>query len=154
MSAHFTLRELRCKDGSGVPAHLVGNAERLMASLEVIRAADGGRGLKVVSGYRSPAWNAKKQGARLSRHMTAEAADVRPIVRVGGVAVPWLLVRDKRSVIAAFHEMVLRMVQEGELPDVGGVGLYPGAWLHIDVRPRLGGHLAQWTGYGIGSEVA
>lgn len=152
MSKHFPASEFACKDGTRVPPHLEPNREHLCASLEVIRAADGARGLEVVSGYRTAAYNRKKQGAAQSRHVTAEAADVRPIIRLMGVRVPWALVRNKREVIRVFHEMILRMCQEGELPGIGGVGVYP-SWVHVDVRPKPpSGHLARWEGAGFGAE--
>lgn len=149
MSAHFSLRELRCKDGTDVPPEFIANAEALMSQLELIRAADG-RPIEVVSGYRTEAWN-KGRGVSGSRHLRALAADIRPIIKVAGVRVPWSLVVGKARIIREFHEMILRMCQEDELKLIGGVGVYPG-WVHCDIRPKPDGHLARWSGVGLGSE--
>lgn len=150
MSAHFTLAELACKDGTHVPPEFLANAEALISQLELIRAADG-RPIQVVSGYRTEAYN-KGRGVPGSRHLRALAADIRPVIKVGGVRVPWPLVVGKERIIREFHDMILRMCQEDELKLIGGLGYYGSAWAHVDVRPKPDGHLARWQGTGFGSE--
>lgn len=107
LSPHFSAREFRCKDGS---EHAI--APALIAMLEAIRAHFGAP-VTITSGYRSPAWNAKVGGARRSRHLTGEAADIR-VARMSPTAVyAW----------ADAHFAA------------GGIGLYR-SWVHVDCRPR------------------
>lgn len=70
LTAHFSAAEFKCKDGTYRPPPC-----RLLAVLEAIRAISG-RPLPIVSGYRSPLWNAKVGGASNSFHLRAEAADI------------------------------------------------------------------------------
>jgi hypothetical protein len=150
LTPHFDLSEFACKDGTPVPGVLVPTCTRLAFQLENVRPPDG---LEVVSGYRSLAWNTKVGGAKESRHMRAEAADVRPVVRVAGVRVPWALVPNKRARIAALLGDVNRAVADGRA-EFGGIGIYAGKWLHLDIRERpADGHIARWEGTGIGAEV-
>lgn len=121
-----------------------------MTQLEVVRPPDG---LEIVSGYRTPSWNREKGGAKASRHLLADAADVRPIVRVAGVRVPWALVPDKAARIDALHADVMRAVTSGRAY-FGGIGWYPSKWLHLDIRPRpADNHIATWIGARVGDEV-
>lgn len=70
LSAHFDHTEFISGDGERKDPPC-----RLVCVLEAIRAI-AGRPLPVVSGYRSPLWNAKVGGASQSFHLTAEAADI------------------------------------------------------------------------------
>lgn len=138
ITPHFPWSELRCHDGTDVPDDLVPNAVRLCGLLENIRILWGGA-LLVVSGYRTPVYNVRIRGAEASRHVTAEAADIRP------------LAMDR---LADLIGMVRANLGQSVLAALGGWGTYPG-WIHVDVRPRgPGGHIAYWTGTGLGSEVA
>ncbi len=136
LSAYFTSEEFDCHDGTAVPDHFLGNLVRLAETLTHIRLA-AGVPLAVISGYRTPDWNARVGGAKGSAHMTAEAADVRP----GRGMTPDEL-----------HSLILAHHKAGRLPLIGGLGLYP-TWVHVDVRKAADGHLRRWTGKGIGSEV-
>lgn len=49
---------------------------RLVWHLERLRSLCGGRPLRIVSGYRDPAHNARVGGARASRHLFGDAADI------------------------------------------------------------------------------
>ncbi len=150
LTGHFTFEEFASHDGVPVPVELQANTYRLAVQLEAIRPPDG---LEIVSGYRSPAHNAKVGGAKNSRHMVGDAADVRPVVRVAGVRVPWALVPNKLARIAKLWDDVLSAVAHGRA-DFGGMGYYPGKWLHLDVRPKpADGKIARWEGKGVGSEV-
>jgi uncharacterized protein YcbK (DUF882 family) len=141
---HFNAEEFRSHDGVDYPAEWVDDRLRpLCALLEQVRALAGGP-LAVISGYRSPAHNTAVGGAKLSQHMEGRAADVRPVTDGGSLA----------HACAELHARVLAAAQRGELPDLGGLGLYPG-WIHVDIRPKPpSGHIAQWTGSGVGAEVA
>ena len=118
----------------------------LCGVLEVPRVAYG-KPFHIISGYRTPVFNAalaaRSSGvAKNSQHPQGRAADIS-------------LAADCYSVdpveIAALHELVRRLYDAGEMPALGGLGLYP-HWLHLDVRATTPGHLATWTGAGFGSE--
>lgn len=105
LSPHFSRSELRCKDGSEHAIH-----PHLLCMLEAVRAKFGAP-VTITSGYRSPSWNAKVGGAKASRHLTGEAADI----RVAGVS-PRAVYDWAGAYFAA-----------------GGIGLYA-TWVHIDCR--------------------
>lgn len=86
--------------------------------LEVVRAHFG-KGVKILSGYRTPEYNKAIGGARLSQHVEGRAADI----RVEGVPAKDVQVAVKK------------LIAEGRLPAVGGVGCYP-TFTHIDIRHR------------------
>lgn len=71
LSEHFSRHEFDCHDGS-----LAHPAASLVAALERLRHLMGDRPLKIVSGYRSPAWNRHVGGAPNSRHLHNDAADL------------------------------------------------------------------------------
>ena len=98
----------------------------LVAALEAIRA-EVGKPITVLSGYRSPEYNAKVGGQPHSQHMQGRASDI----HVEGMA--------PHDV----HATILRLYNEGKIK-IGGLGAYPG-FTHVDVRPA-GDHLAQWSG--------
>ncbi len=115
LSAHFKVREFACGDGSD--AVLV--APRLVMVLETIRAHFGAP-VTINSGYRTPQYNAKVNGAAHSQHCYGMAADI----SVSG---------QKPETVAAFARSIM--------PDWGGVGIY-GSFCHIDVRETK----ADWKG--------
>ena len=115
LSAHFKVREFACGDGSD--AVLV--APRLVMVLETIRAHFGTPAV-IHSGYRTPQYNAKVNGAAHSQHCYGMAADI----SVSG---------QKPETVAAFARQLM--------PDWGGVGKYA-SFTHIDVREAK----ADWTG--------
>lgn len=146
---HFSLSEFSSHDGVSYPINetdtedaqgrtwFATRLQPLCIVLETLRAALGGRSIKIISGYRSPAHNAAVGGAKASQHMQGRAADI----AVDGI------------VPSEVHAKLLELAQTGEV-SIGGLGLYPG-WVHVDVRPRpADGHLAQWMGGKIGDEVA
>lgn len=125
----FDDREFACKDGTAYPAakretHL---RPLCFGVLQPVRDRVG-LALPILSGYRTEAYNRRIGGARLSRHVQGDAADLRP-------PAGWTAAR--------LHALILRMYEAGELPALGGLGLYPG-FVHVDVRP--GERLARWTG--------
>jgi uncharacterized protein YcbK (DUF882 family) len=71
LSPHFSRSEFRSRDGGA----LVGPSPALVHVLEHIRALRPGP-LRIVSGYRTPAHNAAVGGAKHSRHMYGDAADI------------------------------------------------------------------------------
>lgn len=135
ISEHFTWMEAACHNGTPVPPELRGNALDLAKMLERIRAFFGGV-LVPVSWYRTPAYNKAIGGAPLSQHMTGGAVDIRP----GHL-------RDLAGLMFCIDTMLERL----ELPELGGYGKYP-AWVHLDVRQRVGNRLARWYGGAVGAE--
>lgn len=143
-SAYFHVAEFGSHDGSPYPEAWEDRLQALCSQLDSIRS-DWGGPLRVVSGYRSPSWNVRVGGAPHSWHVEGLAADIAPFCRPGAMG----------ANVADLHGRILRMLGAGRLPLVGGIGNYPGRWVHIDVRPRpADGHIAMWQGTGIGSEVA
>lgn len=138
---YFHVEEFSSHDGIAYPEHWQDRLEALCSQLDIIRGAWGGP-LRVVSGYRSPAWNARVDGALKSQHMEGRAADISPLVPAASM----------QSACVDLHARILRLMSDQRLPLVGGLGLYR-AWVHCDVRPKpADGHVAQWHGTGVGSE--
>lgn len=139
MSEHFKISEFACHDGTPYPLEWVDTRlTPLCEVLEEVRYYYAGP-LIVVSGYRPPAYNTKIGGAKASQHMEGRAADVRPV---------------HLEEIPMIEHIVKTRLAAGSLAKLGGWGVYPG-WLHFDVRERpANGHVAFWTGSGIGSELA
>ena len=119
-SAHFKASEFKCHDGTEVPAKFYANLQKLMALLEQIRTACGGRAVIINSGYRTAAYNKKVGGAPLSQHLLAKAADI----RVEG--------------------MTAKQVYDiaNRLNPNGGVGKYA-SFTHVDVRDGRAGDKAK-----------
>ena len=95
----------------------------------------------VISGYRTPAWNAHliKQSAAKgthgvassSQHTQGNAADLRP----------------RNGRLEEFHLCILHHHEQGGLPMLGGIGFYPESnWVHVDTYLPPDGHLRIWTG--------
>jgi len=134
---YFRLDEFSSHDGVPYPQEWVQDRWLPLALLlDRIREAWGGP-LLVVSGYRSPARNEAVGGAKASQHVEGRAADIKPLNPDASDAL-WTMIKD--------------MHFRGLLPRLGGLGRYPGKWVHVDIRE--GGRLAQWTGAGVGSEIA
>nr|DAG31397.1 MAG TPA: peptidase [Microviridae sp.] len=107
LSDHFDAKEMACKDGSN--EMLV--STNLIAILEKIRE-NFNAPVIVNSGYRTPEWNAKVDGAKDSYHMKGMAADI----RIKGVST---------NRIAKYADEIME--------NYGGVIRYSN-FVHIDVR--------------------
>ena len=104
---HFKVREFACKDGS----QAVFIDTRLVAILDILRNKIG-KPVIITSGYRTPEWNKKCDGAKYSYHMRGMAADIR------------------------VNEMTPKQVASilnGIIPNECGIIVYSG-WIHIDTR--------------------
>lgn len=102
-----------------MPTRYVGNLLRLIEALEVIRKDLGGRPVRIVSGYRTPEYNALNKGrASRSQHLFAKAADIQ-IRHMSPKRIYW-----------AIH----RLRAEGLIPK-GGLAAYP-TFVHYDIRGR------------------
>jgi hypothetical protein len=153
LSPHFTLGQFLCKQTSGFPRY-VALRERLVLKLEALledvnRHGIAARTLYVMSGYRTPAYNAALGDVLYSRHIYGDAADV--FVDEDGDGVIDDLNGDGRhdekdlAILAAIAEEVEHEGPDGEF--VGGLGRYGrtashGPFVHVDAR----GFQARWTG--------
>ena len=126
LSKNFKKSEFRCRDGTDVPEDLMDNLLELVENLQIIRDHID-KPVRVISGYRTPKYNRKIDGARRSQHMKARAADL----KVSGVSAKEL------------HEVITGLIKEGKIKK-GGVGLYR-TFVHYDTR----GWNARWSGSGV-----
>ena len=126
LTKNFSLKEFRCKDGTDVPDEYMDNVQELAENLQVLRDHLG-KSIRVISGYRSPKYNRKIDGARRSQHLTASGADIK---------ITGLLPVEIKVII-------LDLIREGKMKE-GGIGVYKG-FLHYDIR----GKKVRWYGKGI-----
>lgn len=121
LSANFSVKEFRCKDGTD-PVFI---DDGLVTLLQKIRDHFG-KPLTITSAYRTAAHNKAVGGATYSQHCYGMAADI----RVQGVSV---------ETVAAYAETLL--------VNTGGIGRYPvkngrpAGWVHVDVRKEK----SRWT---------
>lgn len=133
-SAHLFWSELACHDGTEYPQEWrLDRAVTLACTFEDIRNMLGDQPLVILSGYRTPAYNATIEGAAAkSQHCEGRAVDI------------WHPSMEPDAVFSRIRRARLT----GLLPLLGGIGIYR-TFVHIDVRlqnPR--GHLAVWSGKG------
>ena len=116
LSTNFKVSDFKSKDGSDVV--LVNPS--LITLLEKIRKHFG-KPVRIISGYRTPSYNAGIKGAaKNSQHMYGNAADI----KIEGVTP-----KEIYDWMSGWHK--------------GGLGLYP-TFTHIDVRDTVGQNLARW----------
>ena len=126
LSKNFKKSEFKCNDGSETPDELMGNLRDLVENLQIIRDTIG-KPIRVISGYRSPKYNRKINGAKRSQHMKSKAADI--------------VIRGMKPV--EVRSIIIKLIKEGKIKK-GGVGLYK-YFVHYDVR----GFNARWRGKGV-----
>lgn len=159
ISTHFTLRDFLTHDQAHVwPKYLV-LREELIDKLELVLDALASFGVAtehvvVLSGFRSPQYNARGAGegmARSSRHQFGDAADI--IIDANRDGRMDDLNLDGRVNFADLQvlDRAVGLVEHKHPDLVGGLGLYhemgpSGPFAHIDVR----GTRARWTGGGRG----
>lgn len=107
LTEHFKVKEFACKDGS----QIVFIDRYLVSILDILRNKIG-KPIIITSGYRTPEWNKKCNGAKYSYHMRGMAADI----RVNGMSAKELA--NKLNAI---------------VPDGCGIIVYS-TWVHFDVR--------------------
>ena len=147
VSEHFTLGEFVTKNQSNLWPKYIVLEPRLLDKLEltIAKLREMGhpvRGLFVMSGFRTPEYNALDLGpkarSKVSRHMYGDAADVYPDDHGQGVIDD--LNGDGRIDLADARILAdAADAVEREHPTlVGGIGIYPGngvhALVHIDAR--------------------
>lgn len=123
LSKNFNLQEFKCPDGVLPEGEYLDNCQELADNLQVLRNHIG-KPIRVISGYRHPAYNKKIGGAKKSQHMLAKAADI----KVSGMAP------------AEVHATILKLIKAGEMKQ-GGLGKYS-TFVHYDTR----GTAARWSG--------
>jgi len=112
-------------DGKQPPAKLENNMWFLAAVAQTIRDRVWGQAVEIVSGYRDPQLNVACGGAPKSKHMNAEAIDI----RLAGAA----MTVDQMNAAA---NKIWSMVRLAELP-AGAIIGYPKKakpWVHYDFR--------------------
>lgn len=107
LAKHFKVKEFSCRDGSQV----VFIDDYLISVLDILRNKIG-KPVIITSGYRTPSWNEKSNGAKYSYHMRGMAADI----RVDGISA--------KELANKLDEIV---------PDECGIIVY-NTWVHFDVR--------------------
>lgn len=140
---HFVATDFACHDGTPYPEEWADRWAILLALCDTVRDIWGAP-LSVVCGYRTPIYNAQliasaaargsHQVASGSRHIEGRAADLRPA-----------MVTPER--IGRLHDLVLGAADKGELPTLGGLGIYQtSGWIHVDTFKATDGHLRRWLG--------
>jgi hypothetical protein len=152
LSPHFELRQFLCKQPGGFPKYVV-LQEALPLKLESVLEALDRAGhevdtLEIMSGYRTPFYNAGLGNVRDSQHTLGGAADVfvDPKHRSRMDDLDGNGVVDRRDALWLFG-LVDRMDRAPDARWKGGLGDYDstaghGPFVHIDVRGRL----ARWRG--------
>ncbi|MDO6422365.1 hypothetical protein [Saccharophagus degradans] len=153
VSPHYTLKQFLCKQSSGYPKYVVLQT-RLLRKLEYITEAVNREGIAmesftIMSGYRTPFYNAAIKNKKYSRHQWGGAADVFVDENPKDGVMDDLNKDGKVNVDDAkfLWDMVEKFYREA--PDykhlIGGLGLYQanaahGPFVHVDVR----GYRARW----------
>jgi hypothetical protein len=103
------------------PESLRANIDRTVQAVNVINRAYT-PGVRIVSGYRSPAYNSAVHGALKSQHLQGLAVDMEPL----------------DDDVSKLNQTVLELIESGALTE-GGIGLYR-TFIHYDLR----GSRARW----------
>jgi len=129
LSPHFTVEEFDCKDGSKVMARDYDGLSLLCkVYLEPLRQKYGS--VKIHSGYRTKAYNARIGGASNSYHVYTihdgndQAADISCV----------------RGTPAQWHS-TLNWIRKNRMKSKGGLGLYSN-FVHVDLRD----YKSDWRG--------
>lgn len=109
LGKHFKVGEFACKDGSPV----VFIDEYLWTVLDILRTKIE-KPVIITSGYRTPCWNLKANGAKYSYHMRGMAADIK------------VYSMKPKEVANELNKIV---------PNECGIIVY-NSWVHFDVRQK------------------
>jgi uncharacterized protein YcbK (DUF882 family) len=102
-------------------------ASQLAMTFERVRELLGDVPITILSAYRREDYNAHVGGVKASQHIQGRALDIKHRTLPA------------RQVFA----QLLELQKAGELPLLGGLGSYR-SFVHLDVRPKVGGRLATW----------
>lgn len=142
-SVHLTWNELSCWNHTGetwtkfAPGERIAaypqqwrenRAQQLALLFEAVRECLGDEPLTILSAYRTEDYNAHVGGAKMSQHVQGRALDI----------------RHKSLKPREVFARLLELSKAGELPLLGGLGSYR-TFVHMDIRPKVGGHLATWV---------
>ena len=115
LSPHFSKSEFACRCCAKLHVQ-----RRLIDALEELRMR-AGKPILVHDGYRCPEHNQQVGGVTNSEHVRGMAADI----EVNGLT------------LQEMYELALQVPDFAE----GGIGVYDGGFLHVDVRP----HASRWA---------
>lgn len=115
LSAHFSKAEFACRCCGDLKIE-----KRLIDALEQLRAM-AARAIVIHDGYRCPAHNQEVGGVSNSEHIRGMAADVE---------IPGLTLQQ-------MYDLALKVAEFAD----GGIGVYDGGFVHVDVRP----HPSRWA---------
>jgi uncharacterized protein YcbK (DUF882 family) len=122
LTKNFTLKEFHSHDGSDMPYDVYLNIKKLAVELQKVRDMVG-LPLRINSGYRSPALNARTENAASnSYHMKGMAADI----------------SSSKEKASSIYSTIHQMIEQGSLIQ-GGLGSY-NTFTHYDIR----GTKARW----------
>lgn len=151
VSPHFTLGEFLCKEASGYPKFLV-LRQQLLLKLEALTAYLDKHGipptaLHIMSGYRTPWYNAHLGNVPFSRHMWGDAADIYISMQPQSADAAKEGRDDymNSKLLALDARQLFSQPAYAELK--GGIGVYPATdahppFVHVDAR----GFTARWNG--------
>lgn len=131
ITEHFDTSEFLQKTRGPIPAMeyptewIEERLRPLCEQLEIIRKALGDMSIRVISGYRSPAYNKAIGGADKSQHMDGRAADI--------------VVPGRKA--SEVHALILQLSKDKKIK-IGGLGDYD-TFVHVDIRPTK--KLVQWS---------
>ena len=125
-SKHLLWEELKCHNGVAYPNRFIddGRVFKLAQAFEDIRSLCGDKPITVLSAYRTPEWNKKIGGAKLSQHVQGRALDLKP---------------PEGLTVLQFYRLI-----KANYTDFGinGIGLYA-TFVHVDIRPS--NRLVVWS---------
>ena len=121
LTKNFSKWEFECKDGSDIPAIVLGNVNKLAQALQVIRDVVQ-QPIRITSSYRSLEYNRTIGSKDTSQHVLGKAADL----QIDNVEPQEL------------YEIIELLIDLEQIPQ-GGLGLY-NTFVHYDIR----GYEARW----------
>lgn len=130
LSPHFSAVECRCQCSRHKDGDYCYVSPRLLTLAEKIRSVAGV--MTVHSCCRCPAHNAEVGGVKASKHVGTPDSPARAMD-----------FHVKGSTPLAVYTAILKAYAAGELPELGGIGLYD-AFVHIDTAKAADGHLRKW----------
>jgi len=116
----LSISDIKCRDGNPVPELYMENAIELINNFSVIFNEI--KNYTIISGFRTPEYNKKKDGALLSQHLTAKAIDFSST----NYSPPELF-------------LIVKNLMDNNKIKKGGIAIYKN-FLHYDIR----GYYTTW----------